>query len=127
AEEDGEVFLGRSVAKAKHMSDETARIIDQEVKSLVERNYLRARELLMANMDILHSMKDALMKYETIDAPQIDDLMGRKKDVRPPAGWEESRSDNDSGNGGAPKAPTPVDELQTPNPDNTMSEQVDDK
>ena len=62
AEEEGEVFLGRSVAKAKHMSDETARIIDQEVKSLIERNYNRARQLLNDNMDILHAMKDALMK-----------------------------------------------------------------
>lgn len=88
AEEEGEVFLGRSVAKAKHMSDETARIIDQEVKALIERNYNRARQLLTDNMDILHAMKDALMKYETIDAPQIDDLMARR-DVRPPAGWEE--------------------------------------
>ncbi|STL79675.1 cell division protein [Escherichia coli] len=84
AEEEGEVFLGRSVAKAKHMSDETARIIDQEVKALIERNYNRARQLLTDNMDILHAMKDALMKYETIDAPQIDDLMARR-DVRPPA------------------------------------------
>ena len=87
-EEEGEVFLGRSVAKAKHMSDETARIIDQEVKALVERNYGRAREILNENLDILHSMKDALMKYETIDAPQIDDLMARRE-VRPPAGWED--------------------------------------
>lgn len=87
AEEEGEVFLGRSVAKAKHMSDETARIIDREVKALIERNYNRARQLLTDNMDILHAMKDALMKYETIDAPQIDDLMARR-DVRPPAGWK---------------------------------------
>ncbi len=121
AEEEGEVFLGRSVAKAKHMSDETARIIDQEVKSLVERNYTRARTLLMENMDILHSMKDALMKYETIDAPQIDDLMGRKT-VRPPAGWDDSPSNHSSDNGGTPKAPTPVDEPNTPT-GNTMSEQ----
>ncbi|MEQ4542650.1 MAG: AAA family ATPase, partial [Pantoea agglomerans] len=75
AEEEGEVFLGRSVAKAKHMSDETARIIDQEVKHLIDSNYQRARRILGENMDILHAMKDALMKYETIDAPQIDDLM----------------------------------------------------
>lgn len=77
-EEEGEIFLGRSVAKAKHMSDETARIIDQEVKLLIERNYLRARTILMENLDILHSMKDALIKYETINASQIDDLMNRK-------------------------------------------------
>ncbi|MDY3693612.1 MAG: ATP-dependent zinc metalloprotease FtsH [Proteus mirabilis] len=87
AEEEGEVFLGRSVAKAQHMSDETARTIDEEIKAIVDRNYVRARQILMDNLDILHSMKDALMTYETIDAPQIDDLMNRR-DVRPPAGWE---------------------------------------
>ena len=126
AEEEGEVFLGRSVAKAKHMSDETARIIDQEVKALIERNYNRARQLLTDNMDILHAMKDALMKYETIDAPQIDDLMARR-DVRPPAGWEEPGVSNNSGDNGSPKAPRPVDEPRTPNPGNTMSEQLGDK
>ncbi|MBK5144242.1 ATP-dependent zinc metalloprotease FtsH [Budviciaceae bacterium BWR-B9] len=91
AEEEGEVFLGRSVSKTKHMSDETARIIDQEVKLLIERNYQRAREILEANMDIMHAMKDALMKYETIDAPQIDDLMARRE-VRAPAGWDDAQS-----------------------------------
>ncbi len=63
---EGEIFLGRSVAKSETPSDEeTARIID-EVKALIERNYNRARQILTDNMDILHAMKDALMKYETI-------------------------------------------------------------
>ncbi|WP_341503364.1 ATP-dependent zinc metalloprotease FtsH [Gallaecimonas sp. GXIMD4217] len=92
-EEDGEVFLGRSVAKAKHMSDETARIIDEEVKHVIDRNYDRARRILEDNMDILHAMKDALMKYETIDAKQIDDLMERR-DVREPADWEPPKADD---------------------------------
>ncbi|RUT64545.1 ATP-dependent metalloprotease (plasmid) [Morganella morganii] len=87
ADEDGEVFLGRSMSKAQHMSDETARTIDEEIRGLIERNYKRARQILMDNLDILHTMKDALMKYETIDAPQIDDLMNRVP-VREPAGWE---------------------------------------
>ncbi len=100
AEEEGEVFLGRSVSKTKHMSDETARIIDQEVKLLIERNYQRTRKLLTENMDIMHAMKDALMKYETIDAPQVDDLMARRE-VRPPAGWGDSPS-NPSNNGSQP-------------------------
>ncbi|WP_334472049.1 ATP-dependent zinc metalloprotease FtsH [Arsenophonus sp. PmNCSU2021_1] len=91
AEEEGEVFLGRSVAKANHMSDETARAIDEEIKAIIDRNYKRARQILNEHMDILHAMKDALMKYETIDAPQIDDLMNRRP-VRAPAGWD----DNDS-------------------------------
>ncbi|CAL4323524.1 ATP-dependent zinc metalloprotease FtsH [Buchnera aphidicola (Neophyllaphis podocarpi)] len=88
AEEEGEVFLGRSVAKAKHMSDETAHIIDEEVKLLIENNYKRARSILNKNIDILHSMKDALIKYETIDSSQIDDLMNRR-DVKPPKNWND--------------------------------------
>ncbi|MGR3807971.1 ATP-dependent zinc metalloprotease FtsH [Pasteurella testudinis] len=87
AEDDGEVFLGRSMAKAKHMSDDTAHLIDEEVREIVERNYKRARQLLLENMDILHAMKDALMKYETIEEEQIKQLMERR-DVTPPPGWD---------------------------------------
>lgn len=87
AEDDGEVFLGRSMAKAKHMSDETAHLIDEEVRQIVERNYQRARQILLDNMDILHAMKDALMKYETIEEEQIRQLMERRE-VTPPPGWE---------------------------------------
>ncbi|RAW99813.1 ATP-dependent zinc metalloprotease FtsH [Photorhabdus sp. S8-52] len=116
AEEEGEVFLGRSVAKAKHMSDETARLIDQEVKAIIDHNYQRARQILMNNLDILHSMKDALMKYETIDAPQIDDLMNRTN-VRPPAGWESdsgsSNSSRSTGNTPPPQAAKPTDDINT--------------
>ena len=97
AEDEGEVFLGRSVAKAKHMSDETARAIDEEVKIFVDRNYKRSVDLLTENLDILHAMKDALMKYETIDAKQIDDLMAGKE-PRPPADWNDN-----GGNGGSAK------------------------
>ncbi|WP_345315100.1 ATP-dependent zinc metalloprotease FtsH [Ferrimonas gelatinilytica] len=89
AEDDGEVFLGRSMAKASHMSDDTAQMIDEEIKEFIDRNYARARQILVDNMDVLHSMTDALMKYETIDANQIDDLMERRE-VRPPADWSDS-------------------------------------
>jgi cell division protease FtsH len=95
AEEEGEVFLGRSTAKTSHMSDDTARVIDAEIKKVIDRNYERARHLLEENMDILHSMKDALMRYETIDAKQIDDLMARRE-VRPPAEWDEQGNRKDS-------------------------------
>ncbi|XBC38540.1 MAG: ATP-dependent zinc metalloprotease FtsH [Buchnera aphidicola (Melaphis rhois)] len=88
-EEEGEIFLGRTVAKSKHMSDETARIIDEEVKLLIEKNYQRAKNILNDNLDILHKMKDALIKYETIDSHQINDLMERKS-VRKPNGWNEN-------------------------------------
>lgn len=89
AEDEGEVFLGRSVTQTKHMSDDTAKLIDDEVRQIIDRNYERARQIIMDNMDIMHAMKDALMKYETIDAGQIDDLMARKPVIREPAGWGE--------------------------------------
>ena len=102
AEDEGEVFLGKSMSKATNMSDDTARAIDAEIKSLIDRNYERAQKILEDNIDILHSMKDALMKYETIDAKQIDDLMNRT-DVRPPADWDDSKpSGGDKPSGGAP-------------------------
>ncbi|EOB3978790.1 ATP-dependent zinc metalloprotease FtsH [Vibrio cholerae] len=87
AEDEGEVFLGRSVTQTKHMSDDTAKLIDDEVRQIIDRNYERARQIIIDNMDIMHAMKDALMKYETIDAGQIDDLMARKPVIREPAGW----------------------------------------
>ncbi|MGO2498000.1 MAG: ATP-dependent zinc metalloprotease FtsH [Vibrio litoralis] len=90
AEDEGEVFLGRSVTQTKHMSEDTVRLIDQEVRALIDRNYERAKKILEDNMDIMHSMKDALMKYETIDAGQIDDLMNRAETVRAPQGWTDS-------------------------------------
>ncbi|WP_216629021.1 ATP-dependent zinc metalloprotease FtsH [Cognaticolwellia beringensis] len=97
AEEEGEVFLGRTSSKSLNMSDETARAIDEEIKEFVNRNYERAATILKENEDILHAMKDALMEYETIDALQVDDLMNRTK-VRPPADFESRDSDNKSDN-----------------------------
>lgn len=88
AEEEGQVFLGRSVAQNKQMSDETMRAIDAEIRMVIDKNYDRAKKILEENIDILHSMKDALMKYETIDAIQIDDLMARRA-VRPPQDWQD--------------------------------------
>ncbi|MCZ8487530.1 hypothetical protein O9992_05625 [Vibrio lentus] len=59
-----------------------ARLIDEEIRILIDRNYARAKQILEDNMDLMHSMKDALMKYETIDAGQIDDLMEHQTDIR---------------------------------------------
>jgi cell division protease FtsH len=68
------------------VSHETGKMIDEEVKFLIDKNYQRAQKILTENIDILHAMKDALMKYETIDSEQVADLMARI-DVRPPADW----------------------------------------
>jgi cell division protease FtsH len=93
AEEEGEVFLGRSSSKSLNMSDETAQAIDIEIKAFVDRNYQRAEKILNENRDILESMKEALMHYETIDARQIDDLMERRE-VRPPMAEWDNHSDS---------------------------------
>jgi cell division protease FtsH len=93
AEEEGEVFLGRSSSKSLNMSDETAQAIDIEIKAFVDRNYQRAEKILDENRDILESMKEALMHYETIDARQIDDLMERRE-VRPPMAEWDNHSDS---------------------------------
>lgn len=86
AEEQGEVFLGGGGSQAASMSADTAKLIDEEIRKVIDDNYQRAFTILNDNMDILHTMKDALMKYETIDAKQIDDLMERIE-VRAPADW----------------------------------------
>ncbi|MGD6858407.1 MAG: ATP-dependent zinc metalloprotease FtsH [Enterobacteriaceae bacterium] len=91
---ENEIFLGRSITKIKNVSEETSKIIDQEVRLIIEKNYLRTKTLLENNIDILHAMKDALIKYETIDSKQIDDLMKRQS-LRPPMNWSNK---NDSSN-----------------------------
>ncbi|MCI7479886.1 MAG: ATP-dependent zinc metalloprotease FtsH [[Pasteurella] aerogenes] len=105
SEDEGEVFLGRSMAKAKHMSDETAHTIDEEVRAIVNRNYERARQLLVDNMDILHAMKDALVKYETIEELQIKQLMNREP-VTPPSGWEDHGQSDNTPKSDAPAEPS---------------------
>ncbi|HTT07220.1 MAG TPA: ATP-dependent zinc metalloprotease FtsH [Gammaproteobacteria bacterium] len=85
-EDEEEVFLGHSVTQHKVLSDSTAHVIDEEVRQIVERNYQRARQILLDNMDKLHKMAEALIKYETLEPEQIDDVM-TGRDPRPPRDW----------------------------------------
>jgi cell division protease FtsH len=87
-EEEGEVFLGHSVSQNKHISDETAHIIDEEIRVIIDRNYQRASDILTEHRDKLDAMADALIKYETIDRDQIDDIMAGKP-PREPADWDD--------------------------------------
>ena len=100
-EDEGEVFLGRSVTQHKAMSDDTAHAIDEEIRALIDNNYDRAEAILKDNMDKLHAMADALMKFETIDSEQIADIM-EGRDPRPPTGWGDDSGDTPGGN--APSA-----------------------
>lgn len=88
-EEEEEVFLGRSVTQHKNVSDDTAHAIDQEIRAVIDRNYDRANTILKENEDKLHLMADALIKYETIDSGQIDDIM-QGKVPGPPSDWSDS-------------------------------------
>ena len=95
SDEDGEVFLGHSVTQHKTMSDDTAKDIDSEVRSLINKSYEKATKMIKDNMDKLHAMTEALMIYETIDKEQIDDIMAGIK-PRPPKGWDDdNKDDND--------------------------------
>jgi len=98
SEDDGEVFLGRQVTQHKQVSDGTAHVIDEEIRVLIDANYKRAKEILESNMDKLHVMAEALVKYETIDETQIKDIMNGRT-PKPPADWDDSV--------GTPKAKRP--------------------
>ena len=88
SEDDGEVFLGRSVTQHKQVSDVTVHSIDEEVRKIIDRNYARAKAILEEHEDKLHLMAKALMKYETIDEPQIRDIM-EGREPQPPRDWED--------------------------------------
>ena len=92
SEDEGEVFLGHSVTQHKTTSDQTARLIDKEVRRIIDRNYDRAHGILTDGTDLLHSMADALITYETIDTDQITDIM-EGRTPRPPADWTDSSDD----------------------------------
>jgi cell division protease FtsH len=88
SEDDGEVFLGRSVTQHKQVSDDTAHTIDEEVRTIIDANYERADKILKDNVDKLHMMAKALMKYETIDSVQVKAIMDGNE-PQPPADWDD--------------------------------------
>ena len=103
--EDEESYLGRGGGQSANVSGETAKLIDSEVRSIIDQCYNTAKQILTENRDKLDAMADALMKYETIDADQIDDIMAGRP-PREPRDWED-------GNSGTPTAPT-LDKTERP-------------
>ncbi|MEJ2603374.1 MAG: ATP-dependent zinc metalloprotease FtsH [Gammaproteobacteria bacterium] len=89
SEDEGEVFLGRSVTEHKNVSDATAHAIDEEIRAIIDNNYNRAKQILTDNMEKLHVMAEALIKYETIDEEQIKDIM-EGRTPRPPVDWDDT-------------------------------------
>jgi len=86
AENEGEVFLGRSVTKTTTMSEETMRKVDSVIRRIIDEQYSAARKLIEDNQDKMHAMAKALLEWETIDADQIDDIMSGKP-PRTPKDW----------------------------------------
>ncbi|NLR74077.1 ATP-dependent zinc metalloprotease FtsH [Leeia aquatica] len=104
AENEGEVFLGRSVTTHKNLSEATMQKVDAEIRRILDEQYARAKDILLTNRDKVEAMTDALMEYETIDAEQIADIMAGRP-IRPPqpaAGLRSSGSDTPP-----PAAPSP--------------------
>ena len=102
AENEGEVFLGRSVTKTTNMSEETMQRVDAEVRRIIDEQYAVARKLIEENKDKMHAMAKALLEWETIDTEQIDDIMAGRE-PRPPKDWTpRTPSSGSGGSGGTP-------------------------
>ena len=111
SDDNGEIFLGHSVTQHKTVSDETAHLIDEEVRNIVERNYARAKTILDSHLDKLHVMAEALIKFETLDTAQIDDIM-EGKPPQPPDDWmddDQSSADSASSSDTSTDEPDPKD------------------
>jgi cell division protease FtsH len=120
-EDNKEVFLGHSVARHKEISEVTSGIIDTEVRSIIDLNYTRAEKILSSNLDKLHAMAQALIKYETINVDQIQDIM-QGNPAREPKDYN-TRPNNDSSSGTTDKISQQA--VIAPNPAPTIQHSVD--
>ena len=109
SEEEGEVFLGHSVTQHKTVSDQTQDLIDEEVRSIIDRNYRRSTGLLKENEQLLHVMANTLIRYETINVEQIKDIM-EGREPRPP----QDSSDHSPPGGDSPAVEDENDGEQSP-------------
>jgi cell division protease FtsH len=100
ADNEGEVFLGRSVTKTTNMSEQTMQKVDSEIRRIIDTQYALARKLIEDNQDKMHAMATALLEWETIDAEQVEDIMSGRP-PRPPKDWTPSASKTNGGSGGA--------------------------
>jgi cell division protease FtsH len=98
AENEGEVFLGRSVTKTTSMSEETMRAVDAEVRRIIDEQYKVARDLIEGNQDKMHALANALLEWETIDSDQVDDIM----EGRPPRPPKDGAPTTNRSNGAPP-------------------------
>jgi len=108
AEDEGEVFLGRSVTRTNNVSSSTLLKIETEIRRIIDEQYALARRLIEENSDKMHAMAKAMLEWETIDAEQLDDIMAGKE-PRPPKDWTPRTppsSGGDNSSGGTPAVAT---------------------
>lgn len=115
SEDEGEVFLGHSMGTRKEVASTTASVIDEEIRIIIDRNYEKAKRILVEKEAILHKMAEALLKYETIDTNQLEDLMAGRT-PREPKDWT-----NVSGSSSEPPAGTPIESETTVAPKETTT------
>jgi cell division protease FtsH len=105
-ENEGEVFLGRSITTHKNVSEATMQQVDAEIRRIIDQQYTLARRLIEENSDKMHAMANALLEFETIDAEQIQDIM-EGRPPRPPKPSQPPASSPGGGNASTPSAPAP--------------------
>jgi cell division protease FtsH len=106
AENEGKVFLGRSVTKTNNVSESTMQKVDMEVRRIIDQQYAQARKLIEDNKDKIHAMAKALLEWETIDVEQLDDIIAGKE-PRPPKDWT-PRNPSVGGGSDGPSGGTPA-------------------
>jgi cell division protease FtsH len=107
-EEEGEVFLGRSVTTHKNMSEATLQKVDAEIRRILDQQYALARRLIEESRDKVEAMTAALLELETIDADQINDIMAGKPPRAPKPSSQPPRRPSDDSPGAAPTATAPA-------------------
>lgn len=103
AENEEEVFLGRSVTKTTNISEETMQKVDAEVRRIIDEQYALARRLIEENSDKMHAMANALLEWETIDSEQLDDIMAGRQ-PKPPKDWKKNTPKSQNDNNGSGEA-----------------------
>ena len=104
ADNEGEVFLGRSVTKTTNISEATMQKVDSEVRRIIDEQYALARKIIETNRDKVEAITKALLDWETIDRDQLDDIMAGRA-PRPPKDFT-PRTPSSGGSGGTPSEVT---------------------
>ena len=108
SENEDEVFLGRSITRQQHMSEDTAKKVDEEVKKIVDSGYQRAKKILTEKLDDLHKIAKALLTFETLSGEEIKDLILKNVQPKRSAGESDKGTEESSALGSLGLKPKPA-------------------